>query len=169
MKTIFRLAIAFFALLLLIIPSVNALAASSSAVTGSTASYENLNLTGKDFSGQNLQSAQFTNVNLQSANFTAADLRGAVFNGAAATEVNFRGADLTNGLAYLSTFKNSDLSDAIFAEAIMLRTLFDGVTITGTDFSLAVLDGQQIKNLCEKAEGVNSKTGVSTRESLGCD
>jgi uncharacterized protein YjbI with pentapeptide repeats len=64
MKTIFRLAIAFFALLFILSP-VNALAASSAAVTGANASYENQNLTGKDFSGQNLQSAQFTNVNLQ--------------------------------------------------------------------------------------------------------
>jgi uncharacterized protein YjbI with pentapeptide repeats len=168
MKTIFRLAIAIFSLLFILSP-VNALAASSAAVTGSSASYENQNLTGKDFSGQNLQSSQFTNVNLQNANFSSSDLRGAVFNGALITEVNLHGADLTNGLAYLSTFKNSDLSDAIFAEAIMLRTIFDGVNINGADFSFAVLDGEQIKNLCEKAEGVNSKTGVSTRESLGCD
>jgi uncharacterized protein YjbI with pentapeptide repeats len=168
MKTIFRLAIAFFASLFILSP-VNALAASSAAVTGANASYENQNLTGKDFSGQNLQSAQFTNVNLQDSNFSSADLRGAVFNGASIIEGNFHGADLTNGLAYLSTFKNSDLSDAIFAEAIMLRTIFEGVNINGADFSFAVLDAQQIKNLCERAEGVNSKTGISTPESLGCD
>jgi uncharacterized protein YjbI with pentapeptide repeats len=168
MKTVFRLAIALFALCLAFFP-LPSLAASSSAVTGTGANFENSNLTGRDFSTQNLQSAQFTNVNLESANFTQADLRGSVFNGSAVTGANFRGADLTNGLAYLTSFNGSDLSDAVFAEAIMLRTTFKNVTITGADFSLAVLDGEQIKNLCETADGVNSKTGVSTRESLACD
>ncbi|MFO0515115.1 MAG: pentapeptide repeat-containing protein [bacterium] len=81
MKTIFRLAIAFFALLFILSP-VNAVAASSDAVTGSNASYENQKLTGKDFSGQNLQSAKFNKYNLQDYNFSSADLSGAVFNGA---------------------------------------------------------------------------------------
>ncbi|MDB9355886.1 pentapeptide repeat-containing protein, partial [Nodularia spumigena CS-587/03] len=31
-----------------------------------------------------------------------------------------------------------------------------------------ILDGVQIKELCSKASGVNSKTGVETRYSLGC-
>lgn len=168
MQYILRLASFLLALIILISP-LPAFAASSASVTGTASTFENKNLSGQNFSNQNLQTAQFTNVDLTNADFSNSDLRGAVFNGSALENVNLHGADITNGLSYLSSFNNADLGDAILAEVIMLRTSFKDAEVTGADFSLAVLDGDQVKKLCKKASGVNSKTGVATRESLGCD
>ena len=81
---------------------------------------------------------------------------------------DLHGANMSNGIAYLTKFTGANLSEAIFEEAILLRSTFDGANIDGADFSFAVLDGPQLKKLCAAATGVNPVTGISTAESLGC-
>lgn len=131
-------------------------------------SFSNAKLMGKDFSGQYLVSSEFANSDLVQANFSNADLHGAVFSHAVMNGVNMRGADLTNAMVDLVNFSDADLTDAVFVDSILLRTAFYHTKIDGADFTNAVLDGLQVKQLCAIAAGVNPKTGVATRESLGC-
>jgi uncharacterized protein YjbI with pentapeptide repeats len=139
-------------------------AASSAAIRA----YDDVSAATKDFSGQNLVRAEFSDAKLQEANFSGADLRGAVFNGAILTNANLHGVDFSDGIAYISDLSGVDLTDAILTSAMMLKSNFRDAKVTGADFSLAVLDRDQVAHLCKSASGVNPVTGVDTRESLGC-
>jgi uncharacterized protein YjbI with pentapeptide repeats len=131
-------------------------------------SFSNAELTRRDFSGQTLRAAEFSNANMDLTNFSNADLRGAIMSASVMTEANLHGANLTNAMVDQIKFTKADLSDAILVETILLRSTFDEADITGADFTDAIMDGAQVKELCSKASGINSQTGISTRDSLGC-
>jgi uncharacterized protein YjbI with pentapeptide repeats len=151
-------------LIVMAVVPLPAQAASSAAIRA----YDDVRATTKDYSGQSLVEAEFSNARLEGANFSNADLRGVVFNGALLKNANLHGANFADGIAYLSDLSYTDLTDAILTSAMMLQSSFRGATVTGADFSGAIVDRAQQLLLCENASGVNPTTGVDTRESLEC-
>lgn len=144
--------------------SAPALAASSGAIRA----FDDVQSVAKNYAGQNLQQAEFGDAKLADVSFKGADLRGAVFNGAILSRANWQGVDFSDGIAYITDFAGADFSNGIFNSAMMLKSNLKGVTITGADFTDAVLDRDQVVQLCQVADGTNPVTGVSTRESLEC-
>jgi len=121
-----------------------------------------------DFSGQDLANTSFAGASGRHADFSGANLHGAILTQAAFPEASFRGADLSGVLMDKVDFSGADFTDALLSGVIAAGSNFSGATVTGADFSDALIDRVDQRALCSDAEGTNPVTGVETRLSLGC-
>ncbi|XP_047341732.1 thylakoid lumenal 15 kDa protein 1, chloroplastic [Impatiens glandulifera] len=127
-------------------------------------------LTGKDFTGKTLIKQDFKTSILRQANFKGANLLGASFFDADLTGADLSDADLRGADFSLANLAKVNLSNANLEGALTTgNTSFKGSNVTGADFTDVPLREDQREYLCKVADGVNSKTGNATRETLLCN
>lgn len=121
-----------------------------------------------DFSGRVMQATEFALAHFEFSSFRDAELQGSIFSSTRLTNADLRGVDLSYGMIDKADLTGADLRDGIFVETLFLRAILKDVKIAGADFTDALFDGKQQRELCAIASGTNPKTGVLTRDSLGC-
>lgn len=107
----------------------------------STASYNNANLAGMDFSNKNLERVSFVNSSLSGANFSGANLTSARFTNSVITN-----ADFSNAILVSVDFSNANLSGAKLINADLSKANLTNATLDGANISNAVFAGAKMTN-----------------------
>lgn len=130
--------------------------------------YVRSDITGFDFHDQDLSRSSIAGAVARDANFSGVDLHGTVLTLSDLKGSNMQGVDLTDTLSDRVNFQKTDLRNAVLTNMIAAGSSFAGARIEGADFTFAVLDSDDQKNLCKIAEGINPTTGIATKDSLEC-
>ena len=122
----------------------------------------------RDFSHKDLVGAVFAAAQMRRTNFSGSNLENAMFTKGTLTNADLSNTNLSGALMDRVVLDGADLTNAVLIGTVMTRSSFEDTKITGADFTDAIINRYQIKLLCQRAEGINSTTGVATRDSLGC-
>ena len=131
--------------------------------------YVRSDITGFDFHGQDLSKSSIAGAVARDADFSDVDLHGTVLTLSDLKGSNLNGVDLSDTLSDRVNFQKTDLRNAVLINMIASGSSFAGAQIDGADFSFAILDSEDQRNLCKIASGINPTTGISTEESLECN